>query len=226
MLKIWLCPLILATMLLPSLAAGAELHLDRGRLRLRESSEQKWRHVSFCGRGVPRKRSQYSGSREALPACQSNITKSVELLMDSAVWQVYLTQEAERQKKDPEQVAMELINLKQPTEAGNAILLSRPTRRKFPRLTNRSRDRVAQYLIQQQALEERSKLIASIKKEGQYALLIEKPQPPIATIDTDGFPSKGSHACTGGGSRIRRLSVPPLQDRVGNHAAPGKTLWR
>lgn len=189
MVKRWLCPVILATILLPNFAAGAGCTSAEADSECAENIGNSGALFRFSGREFHENDLNIQ-VRERLHQLASKYYQERRMLMDSAVWQIYLTREAESQKKEPEQVAMEMINLVQPTEQAMTSFYE-ANKEKISAPYEQVKSQISQYLIQQQALEERSKLVESIKKEGQFTLLIEKPQPPIATIDTDGFPSKG-----------------------------------
>lgn len=190
MVKSWLCPLIIATFLLPGLASGADCSSTGVVPGCGENSGKGGALFRFAGKEFH----EYDLDirvREKLYQLADRYYQARQLLLDNAVWQVYLTQESERQNKTPEQVAMGLINLAQPTEEAMHSFYD-ANKAKISAPYEQVKGQIAQYMIQQQALEERSKLINSIKEEGQYALLIEKPQPLISSIETAGFPSKGS----------------------------------
>ncbi len=190
MVRRWLSPLIIATALLPGFASGADCASTETTSSCSDNSEKSGALFRFAGREYHENDLDIQ-VRENLHQLASKYYEGRQLLLDNAVWQIYLTQESERQKKTPEQVAMALISLTQPTEEAMRTFYE-ANKSNIPAPYEQVKQQVAQYIVQQQALNERSKLIASIKKEGQFALLIEKPLPPIATIETDGFPSKGS----------------------------------
>lgn len=190
MVKRWLCPLIIATLMLPNFAAGEACTSTEVVSGCADSSARTGAMFRYSGEEFHENDLDIQ-VREKLYQLASNYYQERRQLMDSAVWQVFLAQEAERQNKGREQVAMELIALVPPTEqainefyAANKEQISAPF--------DQVKKQIAQYLIQQQMLEARSKIVESIKKEGQYALLIKKPQPPVVSIETEGFPSKGS----------------------------------
>lgn len=182
--------LIFATLLLPGLALGDNCSTSGTDASCGESSGKSGALFRFAGTEFH----EYDLDirvREQLHELASKYYEGRQLLLDNAVWQIYLTREAERQKKTPEQVARGLIVLEQPTEEVMRSFYE-ANKAQIPSPYEQVKGEIAQYLLQQRVVQERSKLIASIKKEGQYTLLIAKPQPPVATIDTEGFPSKGS----------------------------------
>ncbi|MCB1871605.1 MAG: thioredoxin domain-containing protein [Gammaproteobacteria bacterium] len=189
MVKRWLCPLILATIILPNIAAGTGCTSAEAVSGCTEDSGNGGALFRFSGKEFHESDLNIQ-VRERLHQLASKYYQERRLLMDSAVWQIYLTREAERQQKEPEQVAMEMINLVQPTEEAMSSFYE-ANKEKISAPYDQVKRQISQFLMQQQALEERSKLVESIKKEGEYAFLIDKPQPPVATIDTAGFPSKG-----------------------------------
>jgi len=192
MLKRWLCPLVLTSLLLSTLASAADC------------TDNSSAQVASCGENSGKSGAlfHYGGQeyylndltiqvRDRLHQLAVKYYQERALLMDSALWQVFVAQEAERQNKAQAQVAMGLIKLTQPTEqAINAFYEA--NKANIPAPYEQVKRQIAQYLIKQQMQKGRSKLIATIKNDRGYQLLIDKPQPPIATINTDGFPSKGS----------------------------------
>jgi len=186
----WLYPLVLATFLTPNIAASTGCSDSTGASACGENGGKSGAVFRYGGKEFHQSDLDIR-VREMLYQAAEEYYQERQLLLDNAVWQVYLAQEAKRRKIQPEQLAMELIDLAPPTEQAMQAFYE-ANKAKMPAPYEQVKRQLAQYLIQQQALEARSKLIASIKKEGQYTLLIEKPQPPINVIETEGFPSKGS----------------------------------
>ncbi|MCB1851567.1 MAG: DsbA family protein [Gammaproteobacteria bacterium] len=192
MLKRWLYSLCLAITLLPALAAAVGCGDETQPTPTGCTDDVVHSGALFNFDGVDFGESDLDlRIREKLYELAIVHYREQEQLMDSALWQIYLSREAERQQKDPQQLAMTLFNLSPPTEqAMNAFYQA--NKEKIVTPYEQVKPQVAQFLLQQQMLEQRAKLIDKIKNEGRYALLITKPQPPIAMIDTEGFPSKGS----------------------------------
>lgn len=193
MIQRWLFPLILVTALLPKFAftAGSDCStvevVGAGCGNAETNNDLIFRYA-----GKEFRQSELDiRIRESLYQLANEYYQARQRLMDNAIWQIYLSQEAERQNKTAEQVAMGLVKLSEPTEQQiNTFYQANQAQIAVP--LEQVKERVVQFLVQQQALEQRTQLIEKIKQEGDYLFLVKPPQPPVSVIETNGFPSTGS----------------------------------
>lgn len=111
-------------------------------------------------------------------------------LLENALWQVFLAQEAKRQQKSEIQLAKELLGVRTPSDSETKAFYD-ANRKQIPAPYEQVKDQLVNYIAQQMMLSKQAQLVAGLKQSGQFELLIAKPQPPVAIIDTEGFPSKG-----------------------------------
>ncbi|MCB1758309.1 MAG: DsbA family protein [Gammaproteobacteria bacterium] len=114
-----------------------------------------------------------------------------KLILDNALWQIHIDQEAARRNIDRDKLALELLRIEQPSEESlktfyqaNKAQISAPY--------EEIKSQLASYLIQQQVIRNRASLIDALRQQQRYQVLLDMPQPPIAMIDTQDYPSRGS----------------------------------
>jgi len=188
----WLLLLLLASLVLPNFAFSAGSDCSTAEVTTGCGNTETSSDAIFRYAGKEFKQSELDiRIRESLYRLDNEYYEARQQLMDNAIWQIYLAQEAERQNKSLEQVTMELVKLVEPTDQ-EIDTFYQANKAQIGAPLEQVRGRIVQYLVQQQALEQRAQLIEEIKKEGDYLFLIKQPQPPVSTIETEGFPSTGS----------------------------------
>ncbi len=111
-------------------------------------------------------------------------------LLDTALWQAFLTDESRRRGVTRERVIEDTIDVSAPKEEElKAFYDANEARIGAPYDTVKGR--VRQFLLEQRMLTQRDQLVAELKQGGDYQSLLIAPSPPVAVINTDGFPFKG-----------------------------------
>jgi protein-disulfide isomerase len=117
--------------------------------------------------------------------------RAMRTLVDEMVFDVYVEQEAARQGREAQEVGRELLAVPAPDEAAVRAFYEQNRARIAQPLEDVS-DSIRQHLQQQALLERRSAILARVKQEGRFKLLLElRPAPPIA-INTRGRPVRGN----------------------------------
>ena len=116
--------------------------------------------------------------------------KAMRTLIDEMLFDVYAEQQAAQQKRPVREVGMELLAVADPTEAQvrdfyeqNQTRINRP----FEQVS----ERIGKELKRERVLRHRTQLIARLKKEGKFALLLPPPPEVVADINTEGRPLRG-----------------------------------
>ena len=115
---------------------------------------------------------------------------AMRTLVDEMLFDVYVEHEAARQKRAVREVGIELLAVPEPTESEVQLFYNQIQSRinlPFEQISPRLRKQ----LKQQRRLQNRAKLIARLKKEGKFELLLKAPPPALAIIDTAGRPTRG-----------------------------------
>ena len=111
-------------------------------------------------------------------------------LIDSAVLEHFLETEAKKQNKTVDEVAKTLVNLEKPSEEEVKAFYEQ-NKSRIPEPFEKIKGQITNYLAQQSVLEQQKQVLAKIKKDSGFKLLIEEPTPPVVSVNTKGFPSKG-----------------------------------
>jgi len=114
-------------------------------------------------------------------------------LADELLFERYLQAEADRRGVGPAELAEELLRIQPPTEAELRAFYDANAAR-IGNTYEQVRDRIQVHLTAQRLRAAKAKLLAGVKKSGDYQLLLTPPEPPPLDIATDGFPSKGADA--------------------------------
>jgi len=195
MLKRWLGPVVLATALLP-LASWADAGCSDPAADTQGSSgcsDGSANHGSalFSYRGETFSEPDLDlTTRQAIYELAEKFYNDRQLLLDNALWQLYLAQQAKSQQKSEDDVARELLRPQMPTEEQMKAFYE-ANKAQIPAPYEQVQGQLAQYLVQQQMLASQRKIIDGLKQNDDFKLLAQPPQPPVAIIDTEGYPSKG-----------------------------------
>ena len=115
---------------------------------------------------------------------------SMSTLIDEMLFDVYVEQQAARQHRPVREVGIEMLAVPEPTasEVRN-LYIQIQDRIKLP--FEKISERLGKELKQQRVLQHRSSLVARLKNEGKFALLLPPPLPPRVVIETTGRPLRG-----------------------------------
>lgn len=121
--------------------------------------------------------------------------QEVDRIISEHLFENQLKQDAEKTKKTIDVLRSELFN------AGNIDekeikKFYEDNKARIPYDYDKAKPQLLRYLQAQKSASKRDDYLASVKKNGQYKLLLAKPIAPQFTIDTQGFPSKGKGKIT------------------------------
>lgn len=132
-----------------------------------------------------------SATRQAIYDADFERFKNIEQIIDGAILEQHIADIAAKQKKDPAAVAQELLNVSEPTEKEMKEWFEK-NKERIPYPFDKIKNEIARMLSGEKQNEKRTKLLAEVKKKGDYKLLMQAPIAPTFQIDTTGYPSKGS----------------------------------
>ncbi len=117
--------------------------------------------------------------------------QAVLRIIDEAVFKVFVEQQAKENSTDPEKVRAKLLQFEPPTDAAvDAFYESNRDRIQAP--LEQVRDRIKQFLTQQQMQSRQTEIVEEIKSRGKFELLVRAPIAPYVEIETDSYPFKGA----------------------------------
>ncbi len=112
-------------------------------------------------------------------------------LADELLFEIYLKTEAQRRGTTHEALADELLQVEPPEERDIRAFYG-DNRDRIGQPYREIRDRIEQHLRDQRMRNEKASLLARVKSEGDFTLLLAPPEPPPLEIATEGFPTRGA----------------------------------
>jgi len=138
-----------------------------------------------------------------------------QMLADELLFEIYLKSEADARSTTGEALAEELLAIEAPTENDiRDFYESNQDRIDHP--YQEIRDRIEQHLRAQRLRAKKAELLERVKREGDYASLLETPQPPPLEIATDGFPRRGA--------KVPRFTIVEFADYQCPHCAKAASV--
>ncbi|ALG67756.1 DsbA family protein [Beggiatoa leptomitoformis] len=123
-------------------------------------------------------------------ADMEHFTKQKQIV-DAAVFDLYAEAEAKKQGKDKEVLLQEWFKVDEPSEAEVNTFYEK-NKERIPVSLAEAKTQIVQFLKQQKVQEKQKTLIAKVKGEGFFELLVAEPVAPIADIHFTGYPAKGN----------------------------------
>ncbi len=117
--------------------------------------------------------------------------RAMRTLVDEMVFDVYVTAEAKRQGREARDVGAELLAVDEPDDDAIRAFYEL-NRRSIPQPLEQVSERIRQHLKREAVLRKRDEVLARIKAEKGFRLLLEQPPAPPVAIDTRGRPVRGN----------------------------------
>lgn len=117
--------------------------------------------------------------------------RAMRTLIDEMVFDVYVEREARRQGRDVQQLGRELLAVPAPTEEAVKAFYEQ-NRGRIAQPLQDVADEIGRHLQTQATVQRRSEILARIKREGGFKLLLDPPPAPSVAIDTRGRPVRGN----------------------------------
>ena len=117
--------------------------------------------------------------------------KQRQRLVDELLYEVYLKTEAERRGTTTGELADELLRIEPPDEQ-DIRAFYQENRSRIGQPYAEIRGRIDQHLREQRLRAEKADLLAKVKADGEFSLLLTPPEPPPLEIKTEGFPRRGA----------------------------------
>jgi protein-disulfide isomerase len=128
--------------------------------------------------------------RQALFDLDMDHYRQHEQLLNDALVDVYLKQVADDKGITLEAARAELLPVTPPTEQQLRVFYDQ-NKQRIPYPFEQVKERIAQVLAQQSVGAKKAELVASLKQDGEFQILMPRPEAPFVEIATDGYPSKG-----------------------------------
>ena len=133
-----------------------------------------------------------------------------QVLADELLFEIFLKTEADRRGIPHEALAEELLAYEAPSEQDmRDFYESNQDRIGHP--YEEIRERIDQHLRAQRLRARKAELLEKVKSEGDYASLLESPEPPPLEIATEGFPRRGA--------KVPRFTIVEFGDYQCPHCA-------
>lgn len=195
MLKRWLYPLTLAICLAPMASWAADCAdpatTQKNQGGCSDGSTGRSDQLFSYGGQVFSKEDLGLTMRQSLYELELQYHEGRQKLLENALWQVFLAEEAKRQQKSEIQLAKELLGVRKPSESETKAFYE-ANRKQITAPYEQVKEQLVNYIAQQMMLSKQAQLVNALKQSGQFNLLIANPQPPVSIIDTEGYPSKGN----------------------------------
>ena len=128
--------------------------------------------------------------RSQLFELEQETHEKLQQLIDTAVLDIYLQEEAERSGKSIDELRKQLLSVEEPDE----IIVKEfyeANKQRIQAPFEQVRERLKQYMMQQQYQRRQSALLTEVKQKYPLEILVPAPIAPRIEIATEGFPSKG-----------------------------------
>ncbi len=129
------------------------------------------------------------------------------ILVDEALFQIHLSEEAARTGEPRRAVAERLLSVPEPTEEEVARFYAE-NRTRIDGTLQEVASRIARHLRQEALAARKEALIEQVKREGGFVATLEPPGPPPIAFDLEGFPIRG------------RASAPVTVVEFGDYQCP------
>ena len=119
--------------------------------------------------------------------------ESLKGVVDAFLLDNFIADEMRNSKKSREEVERALFTSGEPTEADTKAWFEK-NKDRIPYEYEKIKGEIAKVLKNEQSGQKRTAIIARLKEQGKFKLLLATPQAPQAEIATTGFPAKGNPA--------------------------------
>lgn len=140
---------------------------------------------TFTGESLP------AALRQQLFEMEVKLNEQRERLISRFVVRKYLEDRAQAEGKTVQALQAELLDTTPPDEAAVRRFYEQ-NRDRIPAEFEQVRDRIAQYLQQQQRQQGMAALIERVRSEKGYEALLPEPEASVFEVATEGYPSKGA----------------------------------
>ena len=131
--------------------------------------------------------------RQALYEAELEYYRKQQKVIDEALFELYVEEEAKRAGQGIEEVAARLLSVEQPEEKSMRAFYE-ANKQRIPYPYEEVRGQIEQWLREQRVQERKTQLLSNLKQQEVFESLIRPPLGPVVQIATEGFPSKGNAA--------------------------------
>ncbi|MBT8419831.1 MAG: DsbA family protein [Gammaproteobacteria bacterium] len=132
-----------------------------------------------------------SGSQLALYELDNDYYQKVQLLIDEALFDIYLDEEAKREGKTRDEIRTARLLVAEPDESSVRGLYE-VLRGRIKQPYEVIREQLAEHLHQQQIDAKKVELLADYRRKSAFRILLPRPVSPFVAIQTQGFPVRGN----------------------------------
>lgn len=117
--------------------------------------------------------------------------KNKERVVDEAILDLHFSELAKKKNKSVDDVKKEAFNVSEPSEA-DLKKFYEENKARIPYPYDQVKGELANFVKQQKMAESRDKVLAKVKKENKFALMMKEPVAPEVKLNTDGFITRGN----------------------------------
>ncbi len=129
---------------------------------------------------------------QLLSSFQTGAYKNLLDLLDEVLFDIYVKQQAKKEGRSIKAIALELLDAPVPDEATARAFYDKNKARLGDKSFESLKVDIQKLLRRRKMQDNRDKVIARIKKEGGFKLLVKPPQTLALKINSEGYPYKGA----------------------------------
>ncbi len=129
---------------------------------------------------------------QLLSSFQRSTQQNLLTLIDEILFDVYVEQQAKKDNRSAIAIARQLLDAPMPDEAAARVVYDQNKARFGDKSFDDVKADIRKLMLRQLRQANRDKVIARLKKEGKFKLLVTEPQTLALKINTEGAPFKGS----------------------------------
>ncbi len=128
---------------------------------------------------------------QLLSSFQTGAHQSLVTLIDEILFDVYVEQQGKKENRSPRAIARKLLDAPLPDEAAARVVYDKNKERFGAKAFDEVKADIQKLLLNQARKVNRDKVIARLKEEGKFKLLVTKPSVLALNINSEGYPFKG-----------------------------------
>ncbi len=111
-------------------------------------------------------------------------------ILDETILDLYFAEQAKKSGKTADQLRKDKLKVSEPSEKELKAFFEE-NKARIPYPYDQVKGELSRYVKEKKEQDAMNKLIADVKKQGGYQILLAAPQAPMVQITTDGFASRG-----------------------------------
>ncbi len=148
--------------------------------------------IKFRGKSMSEK-SLSNKDRQSIYDAKLEHYRKMTQVVEEAALTLYFKEKADKSKKTVGQVREAELKSKNPTDA-EVKKFYEQNKARIPYPYEKVKDQIRQWVMQNNQVESRSRLVEKLKEKGVFSVALKEPTAPVFKIDTKGFQNKGNAA--------------------------------